>query len=93
MGHFGTMADIRDIGGRETSGSNGIYDEELTRPIPPMSNLTLGPSTAGHFSGAAASTAHSMHGITNNQGTSSVEESLNEPERLTLKTDKDAIYS
>jgi len=96
MGHFGGMGDLRDMGGRETSGSSSIFDEDLTRPVPPMSNLTLGPQSSAHFSsGNAANTQHGLHGITaaSGQGSAQLEDGLSEAERMTLKRDKNAIYA
>ena len=94
MGHFGGMGDLRDMSGREASGSTGIFDEDLTRSVPPISNMALG-SQSSHFSGANAANTHGIHGMASStsQGSAGLDDGLTEAERITLKRDKDAIYA
>ena len=90
MGHFGAMSDLREISGG-TSGATGIYADDLNRSIPPLPQLSHGPSPNAHFS-SSSSTAP-MHAVTSSQGSSGIEERLSETEKMVQKRDKDAIYS
>ena len=94
MGHFGGMGDMRDMGGRETSTSSGIFDEDLTRTVPPMTDISVGPQQS-RFGGGNLANPHGVHGVTTSsrQGIpATIENGPAEREKITQR-DKDAIYS
>ena len=92
MNHFGTIGELRDMESRETSGTNGLFDEDLSRTLPQMQPLSHGPPNASHFSGTSVN-PHSMRNMSAPQGGSGMDERLNDSERLVQKRDKDAIYA
>lgn len=91
MGHFGAMNDLRDIGG-STSGTSGIYAEDLNRSIPQIAHLSHGSSQAPHFGSAPPSTTPSMLSMPSSQGPSDISDRINDSEKHTIDRDKDSIY-
>jgi len=95
MAHFGGMNNMREIGA-STSGSDVLFGGELNRSIPPLMHMADGTASSSHYSTNALVTPHQIQAMHSSQGSGSsaaLEERLNDSERLTLKGDKEAIYS